>query len=799
MESFSFVVIGANGVGKSHFIRTAMSLPLPPMADSKPTTVRMVVDNISYAVTLFELDLQCFELEHYDGQRFIRWPKQMDGSILPRVNGVLFVYDVTNKESIAHLPETLNALVSASLPAVLVANKCDTPESSREVDPDALAATCKSAWASFKASADNPETARVVLYTFLRDMILGTHDMASLRRRANSEAAHLDAPTESGSRPISQNSKHSRASSDMSLLRGYLTIQENLDYRQARNSRADFLGAQPADEHESSQTIHSMLRSPGGVRLDRNHPGYSEMDESDKESLRSLRYAEPAPRQQRVDEAPLESPKKAGLDFNELVDRLLALKLSRADQNFADVFLCLYRKFATPSGLFSAILARLDGIKDDRSVEYFTRTTVQLRIIEVVAKWVASYPNDFAPPTVRRRLEAFILHLSTEPIFSAAASQMRKTLDENVIEDDDMGWVKSEPEELPADNNQPSLTNPVRDSIRPGNDRQNSLSTLSLGDAFEYHPSASSVFSDSMVASQKRQSYEFYTYEDYEREAATMIPSYTLPLTKLRYHNFMEMRIDDIADEMTRIDWVMFSSIRIRDLVRHVGLSADQREKCKAMKNITRMISHFNHIATWVSNMILVRDKPKHRAQVLEKFMNIAVKLRQLNNYNGLAAVLSGVNGTAILRLTQTRNLVAPEVQKRFAQLGILMSTQKGYFAYRLAWENSPLPRIPFIPLHRRDLVSAEEGSITFVGPEGDRLNWRKFEILGEVILPIMKSQSKPYSAERHDSIREIILDCLLPTDEEDVYQRSVQVESTSSVVIDPSKKKFPWFAANKP
>ncbi|KAI8624012.1 ras GEF [Xylariaceae sp. FL1651] len=793
MESLNIAVIGANGVGKSHFIQKAMSLARVP--GPNPTTARIIIDNIPYAVTLFELDLEYFDV---DPDRQVQWPKQMGGTILPRVNGVLFLYDVMNRDSIIELPQTLNALVNSSLPAVLVATKCDNPESARHIDTDAVAAACQSCLATFKTSANKPETARIALFTLLKAMILRTQEYegseaSGLRRRAASEVAHLDAPPEAVSRPISQQSRHSRASSDMSLLRGYIAAQASSDYRHSRAPRVDLLGGQIPDEDEATQTVHSMLRSPG-VRLDRaQHLNSLEIEDSDVESIR---YSDDIPLLQRGDESFFErTPKRPGVTLDELVDRLLAPQLSRADHNFADVFLCLYRKFATPGELFSTILARLDEVKDDKSLHYLTKMATQLRIIEVVAKWVATYPNDFARPATRRRLDSFIPHLSAEPIFSAAALQMRKILDENIIEDDDTGWAKSDVEDAQADSE--ASSNAARETLRPGNDLQESLGTLSIDDPVDRRPSGSSCLNaDPIGTSTKTHSFQFHSYDDYEREAATMIPTHTLPLTKFRYHIFMDTSNEDIADEMTRIDWVMFSSIRIRDLVRHVSLSPEQKEKCKAMRNVNRMISHFNHIATWVSNMILMRDKAKHRAQMLEKFMHIALKLRTLNNYNGLAAVLAGINGTAIHRLSQTRALVPAEVQKRFARLVLLMGTQKGHFAYRLAWENSPLPRIPFIPLHRRDLVSAEEGSITFVGPQGDRLNWKKFEVLGEVILPIMKSQSTPYpNLSRHDTARELILDCLMPTDEEDIYQRSIQVESTSGTAVDPSKKKFPWFA----
>lgn len=449
----------------------------------------------------------------------------------------------------------------------------------------------------------------------------------------------------------------------------------------------------------------------------------------------------------------------AGVTFGELVDRLLALRLSRADNNFSDIFLCLYRKFAAPGDLFSAILVRLDRVRDNKSAHHLTKTATQLRIIEVVAKWVSLYPGDFARPTTRQSLEDLITHLSIEPIFSIASQQMHHNLRFNVIVDDDTGWENTDDAGDEAGSNVQS---------REASQLADGVDTLQFRDEATCRRSNNSETSVSERGAPGAGQLHFNAPDEYEREAALLEPRDHQPMNKFRYHIFMDISDDHVADELTRIDWIMFSSIRIRDFIRHVSLSAAEKDKCKGLRSINRMINHFNHIAKWVANMVLLRDKPKHRAQMLEKFMNIALKLRQLNNYNGLAAVLAGINGTAIHRLAQTRALVSADVQKRFARLVILMGTQKSHFAYRLAWENSSLPRIPFIPLHRRDLVSAEEGSKTFVGPNRDRINWKKFEVLGEVLLPMMKSQGTAYpNLTRHDSARELILGCRMPTDDE--------------------------------
>ena len=509
--------------------------------------------------------------------------------------------------------------------------------------------------------------------------------------------------------------------------------------------------------------MSSLLRTPG-IRLDSGGESFLDVDESDGESYR---YSDDIPILQRNDDSFMDKPAKAvGVSFDELVDRLIAPKMSRAEQNFVDIFLCLYRKFAAPCDLLAAIRARLDQLRSDRASQHLLiRTEAQMRIVEAVAKWLATYPGDFARPTTRRSLEELIRQLLTEPAFITAAQQMRSHLEQKVTEDDDTAWEKSDPLDE-SDGKGKDVSGRRRSGMAE------SMSSLQLEDGSvpsQRRPSQSSELSGLDAHSGRTLAkFQFHSVEDYEREAAAVVPTANVPLNKFRYHTFMEIDPDDMADEMTRIDWVIFGSIRIRDMVRHVSLPQDQKDKCRSLKNVNRMVSHFNHIAQWVANMILIRDKPKHRAPCLEKFMVIAQKLRQLNNYNGLAAVLAGINGTAIHRLAQTRALVSPEVQKRFAGLVLLMGTQKSHFAYRLAWENSPLPRIPFMPLHRRDLVSAEEGSKTFVGAHGDRINWKKFEVLGEVLLPIMKSQGQPYpNLHRHEMSRELVLECRMPTDDE--------------------------------
>ena len=81
------------------------ALGLRTLPTNIASSLRMTVDNVVYTVSLFELDLESFDV--IPGHR-IQWPKQINGHIVPRMDGALLLYDVMNRESIQELPQTLS-------------------------------------------------------------------------------------------------------------------------------------------------------------------------------------------------------------------------------------------------------------------------------------------------------------------------------------------------------------------------------------------------------------------------------------------------------------------------------------------------------------------------------------------------------------------------------------------------------------------------------------------------------------------------------------------------------------------
>ena len=126
------------------------------------------------------------------------------------------------------------------------------------------------------------------------------------------------------------------------------------------------------------------------------------------------------------------------------------------------------------------------------------------------------------------------------------------------------------------------------------------------------------------------------------------------------------------------------------------------------------------------------------------------------------------MNSTAVHRLYVTRELVPLAITKDFLKLEILMGTQRSHAAYRLAWKNTSGNRIPFLPLHLRDLATVSEGSSTVLGKAPIAVNWKKIEILGDIAMDMQNVLHTPYSSISDNfKLRTLIIDINILKDED--------------------------------
>ncbi len=98
-----------------------------------------------------------------------------------------------------------------------------------------------------------------------------------------------------------------------------------------------------------------------------------------------------------------------------------------------------------------------------------------------------------------------------------------------------------------------------------------------------------------------------------------------------------------------------------------------------------------------VVSLILCHDKVPRRARQMEKMVDIAAKLRALNNYSALRAFVAGINSAAYpgdetMELFKSRS---PEHAKNLRSWELLLQQLRAHRAYRLALRNTKGACIP--------------------------------------------------------------------------------------------------------
>ncbi|KAF9737991.1 hypothetical protein PMIN07_010032 [Paraphaeosphaeria minitans] len=779
MQDINIAVLGARGSGKSTFIRHALNLPTA--ASGVVRTRKMTIDGGLYVVRFLEMSINDVQVRD---QNCVKWPDTLQDLATPRIDGAVTIYDVTSEQSLARVPEILGLLSRSGLPYVLVGCKCDHHPAHRKVDPAVVEKKAKTFLGevnTFQTSEASPDAYRGCLSVITRAVISSKRprSQASMaRRRANSSAVRSSTARDPWDR------KHERANSEFSArLRPSSAEAKSHRYKASETNKTFFNFEEESPTYESNE---SDGQADEGDALACNLPS----DEN-------------------------------GYTFDQLVDRLLAQPTDKKDTKFGQMFLALYRKFATPGQLLEAILKRFEALK--RRTPPVLRIVAQLRYLTTMQQWTSNYPGDFAYPSTRRTLRRFATALACNREFAVAAAEILHDY-EAITDDDDTDWACSD--RLRAQNEQIPTSHTVLDEDSDDDDFTKSRGHLSMSSEHRFSIARSSMTGHSRstqgtTGTTSSTQTLLHQVELNERLARHLVPNPIKPLTKLQWHQFMEETEEAIAKELTRMDWIMFSSIRPRDLVRHVSMSPEEKKRFKSLENVTRMTDHFNHVHFLVQHYILMRDKHRHRALMLEKWMKVARELRKLNNYNSLGAVLAGINSTAVHRLAATRELVPQQATLDFMKLEILMGQSQSYKCYRLAWDNSARERLPYLPLHRRDLVTASEGNPTFVtdkqpevfgahpgtsvslgaagnrnsreAPPGgvtgqERINWKKFELMGDVIVRVQRAQGTPYPTWRqNDEIKNLTLDIKIMKDEEELYDRSLSLEAAGA----GEKKKF--------
>ncbi|KAL9049259.1 MAG: hypothetical protein Q9162_007313 [Coniocarpon cinnabarinum] len=785
---FEISVMGESRVGKTTFIARALGIDVSEVDPPVPRPLEIDGETYYFKIrekSLVGIDPRKPETVDRARKEYVANPERFDG--------VIALYDVTCKDSLVPLPFAVRATQQTGHPCYLAATKADCAISQRQLDYEGV--DQKIRLVANKVKSLKPTSHPDGPFQSLRMMLF---DLVSLYQLPSPSASRQRSKSSLNKLQISSKHKSGRPSSKSSpaphKTQTSINISPPLTMPQSPLPHYIAVAVDAASQHSPPESQASPGSEPFSPLSPRLHQDSDPLQESDRDTS----DVSDEPHADNIKALP--SHVLELHTFEELIARICFRDDPTKDTRFDFDFLAFYRFFARPLRVLNALITVFDCSTSE--ADSTTDDLIASRVLQFLSQWVTTHPGDFAEADTLTHLEEFLELFDQSSPYFPVAEQIRMASGK-VDKDDDNLWVLPDVPSSQGKNPPPEAINQEPSAARADPTADSDAKLI-----FRAHSSLSEESSKhcqhthTNSVDQSTIPYNISTLA--QRQSALLDPSSKLPFTKIQWREVMALPEIAIAFELTRIDWIMFTAIQPRDMVRHITVRTSDRCQFRELSNVTRWVEHFNHVAYWTTNLILFRNKPKHRAQALEKLILVGRKLRELNNYNSLGAVVAGIQAISVYRLTATRDQVPPNVQKNLMKLELLMSTQKGHSAYRLAWENSSGPRIPFLPLHRRDLVVAEQGNKTWITvdvPEDcekqeRRINWNKFRVLGGMLWDLYQAQSKPYSGfVANEGIRRLLLDGVMVKDDEKLYERSLAVEPSGSVagVAGARRRVAPW------
>ncbi|GAM23342.1 hypothetical protein SAMD00019534_065170 [Acytostelium subglobosum LB1] len=232
-------------------------------------------------------------------------------------------------------------------------------------------------------------------------------------------------------------------------------------------------------------------------------------------------------------------------------------------------------------------------------------------------------------------------------------------------------------------------------------------------------------------------------------ERAAPIPTFTdaappVIAPKSRDAPFLELDTTEVARQLTLIESEMYRKIESKECL---GQSWNKPNKDELAPNIVAFIRRFNAVSVWVATEIVRTEKLKERVGVVKRFIIIAQKCREMGNFNGCMEILSGLQNSAVYRLSKTWEKIEskPLIKNVYDELIVLMAQKNNFKDYRAALHSVHPPCIPYLGVYLTDLTFIEDGTKNMLNNRDDLINFEKRRKISVVIREIKQYQQTPY------------------------------------------------------
>ncbi len=132
--------------------------------------------------------------------------------------------------------------------------------------------------------------------------------------------------------------------------------------------------------------------------------------------------------------------------------------------------------------------------------------------------------------------------------------------------------------------------------------------------------------------------------------------------------------------------------------------------------------SFFNHLSMWVAQTIVNKFADDYQSNIVNYFLKLIKHLRSQNDFNGMMAIVAGINNVSVQRLQTLWNTLSKRECNLFEEVDAMCSPRTGYSTFRAFMTSRKPPAMPYIAMYLSDIQHIKDSKSTFVVPSTEKV-----------------------------------------------------------------------------
>ncbi|XP_065059663.1 ras-specific guanine nucleotide-releasing factor 1-like [Rhopilema esculentum] len=231
-----------------------------------------------------------------------------------------------------------------------------------------------------------------------------------------------------------------------------------------------------------------------------------------------------------------------------------------------------------------------------------------------------------------------------------------------------------------------------------------------------------------------------------------------------------------IANCLSLVEHHLYSKISTREFMKCTWTKKDKETTAPYITKISR---RFNQVSGMVATEVINGETLELRAQRIGFWITVAARCRDLNNFNSVLQITSGLMKSSVYRLKRSWELVNRQLKEILNDLQNLVSADNCFAKLRETIHNCNPPCVPFIGFYLTDLLYMDERSKNT--NEAGLINYGKMSKIARAIREIRQYQQLRYTLDFEKDMALYLLATHVDVDhedfEDDLYEKSLLAE----------------------